>query len=377
MLTADLPYRRKLQTQEFDTICWNHPDNRSDYIPNSFPHTIIPTQAPSQAPFLVTPDEVFVAVGYRSHPVLILSIFEFRLVGICATKFDSKGVNDLIFNPDPEFRTLVAAFEGGSLCVFDYLTQELHLRRPQVHGQSLACSPDGRSLGAGTNQGAVEIFEFERDHHGAITTLVPIYRTNHPLDQAVRGLCFSSDGVRFVDIRGKKGRVWAPASLVRKSMNDLMSSTGSLDAEAAQTFGSQASRTMLLHPPDHPEITSSIVASSDGSLIIVVKRDGSVVALSTAGAREIGVLYRHGIGSAIGEIVLSASQQMIASVDDSARILVVRFEAPLTLSSAHTQLQQGNILLDRRYQEAVTQMFFSSAADTLLVAGRTSAQLRS
>ncbi|KAK4175485.1 hypothetical protein QBC36DRAFT_23661 [Triangularia setosa] len=362
-----------LQTQENDSIYWKDVGTHSDY--NPFLQTVVPTQAPSRAAFLVTPDDVLVAIGYRSHPILIMSILEFRLVGICDTTFDNNGVNDLLFNPNPEFPALVASFQDGSLCVFDYTTQELHLRRAQVHAQSLACSPDGRSLGAGTNQGAVEVYEFERDHHGVTTTLVPVYRTNHPLDQTIRGICFSSDGIRFVDIRGKKGRVWAPASLVRKNMNELESSVDSSEAETAQAFGSKAPSGMMLHTHEHPEITSPVVASSDGSLVIAGKRDGSVVVLSTAEASEIGVLYRHGSGSAVIDIALSASQQTLASVDDAARILVVNFEAPLAVISVHKQLQQGTVLLDRRYQEAVTQILLSSAADRLLVSGRSSAQM--
>lgn len=62
---------------------------------------------------------------------------------------------------------------------------------------------------------------------------------------------------------------------------------------------------MLFYFFDYLEIMSLIVVFFDGSFIIVVKRDGSVVVLLIVGVREIGVFYRYGIGLVIGEIVLS------------------------------------------------------------------------
>ncbi|KAM7204974.1 hypothetical protein V8F33_001215 [Rhypophila sp. PSN 637] len=245
-----------LESGEHETISWKEVDCNVHQADDCG----IPAQPPSRATFLVTADHVLMAAGYRGHPVMIWDALELRLLGVCDVKTGNNGITDMAFNVNPEIPVLTVSYQDGTLAVFDYTTMVLQVRRPHVCAYTLACSADGQSLLAGTNQGAVEVFEFEVTHTGVVAALTPIYCTNHPLDSTIRGVAFSRDGLRFVDVRAQQARVWAPAALVRRGMSELESSVGNFEPDAHTRPSLQVPKPtgMLTTVLEDPEITSSL-----------------------------------------------------------------------------------------------------------------------
>jgi WD40 repeat protein len=347
---------RSLETGAAASISWKDAD-ADDY---SYSQEI-PNQPPSRAAFSTANDDVLLAVGYRNHPVFIWNALELQLLGRCTTD-GNNGIDDMAFNPNPDIVALVVSYNDGNLCVFDYRTMALTFVRPKVFAHSIACSPDGRSLVTGSSQGIIEVFEFDQDYAGN-TTLTLIYCIN-AFDDSIRGVAFSSDGLRFVDVRSKQCRVWAPAALVRKD-NELESTSDvvPLLLEAGGT-------------PDgleDPEITSPLVASTDGGCVVVGKGSGDVALVSTIDGKELGVLYRHARGASIVGVALGEPRNLVVSADDSGRVLAAELATPLpkvTAAAPRQKLPAAHVVLDRRFGAAVACVLVNAAADRLLVSGR-------
>jgi WD40 repeat protein len=329
---------------------------------------VIPAQPPSFATFLIAPDDVLLAVGYRGHPVLVWNSLDLRLLGCCDTDVINNGINDMIFNPNTEIAALVVSYNDGRLCVFSYITMELQSTWTSIFAETMACSPDGRSLVIGSSRGTVEVYEFDRDRDGR-TSLTLIYTTSHVFGDSVRGVAFSFNGLRFVDVRGQQCRVWAPAVLVRN--NDELDSLTESTSDDVSLPPSPKTRGMLVGPSD-PEITSPLVVSMDGRYVITGKSDGAVVVFSTMDSHEICVLYRHAKSASIICIALSNSGQLVVSADDSGRVLAAELLVPFTTASAEfLKLPSvAKIVLDRRFGAAAVNLLISSANDRLLISGR-------
>ena len=231
--------------------------------------------------------------------------------------------------------------------------------QPYIHAHSLACSPDGRTLATGSNQGSIEIFEFDQDRSGN-TVLSLIHRIDAS-DNSIRSIAFNYDGLQFVDVRGQQCRVWAPAALVRRDSE--LETTSDAVPLPPKTVG-------MLDTSEEPEITSPLVVSDDGSWVIAGKSTGAVVLLSSADGSELGPLYHHAKGVSITSVVLGEKHNLVISADDSGRVLVARITAhPHQLKQAKIPLS-ASIILDRRVRSSVVDIVLNASADRLLLTRR-------
>jgi hypothetical protein len=289
-----------------------------------------------------------------------------RLVGVCDPGTENNGINSMVFNPNPDFPVLVVSYQDGKVCRFDYLTSKLQFRRLGVHANTMACSPDGRSLVIGSNQGLIELFDFERDCNSA-TSLALIYSTNHAMDDTIRGIAFTADGLRFVDIRGQQGRVWEPAALVRKSTNEV---------ERSQFCGAPGDTAPLSRPRTasclsyfgEPDITTALVEVPDGTHVIAGNSNGEVVLFSTVTAKPVCILVKHAYRSSVVNLI--AREAMLVSADESGRVLVTEFLAPSTQLAALPRQERTRTVLDQYFDGAVTRLLVNTTNNHLLVSGR-------
>ncbi|KAL1880559.1 hypothetical protein VTK73DRAFT_5572 [Phialemonium thermophilum] len=357
--------RWDLDTGECDSISWKEAAyvDRAMYLPSA--EVVIPDQPPVNAAFHTIADDVLLAVGYRAHLIVVFSVRNLQVLGQCGAEANN-GIDAMVFNPNPEIASLVVSYKDGRLCLFDYRTMVETFAVPRIYAQSVACSPDGRSLVAGSSGGAIDVFEFDQDDDGG-AVLVPIYRVGAGLGYAVRSVTFSRDGLRFVDVRAKQCRVWEPAALVRKNELESRSDSVGIPLPAADaTLPSDARE---------PEISSSLVASADGRYVIAGRRGGSVSAFSTRTAAEVGVLYRHDNGVNVTAVALAEPSNLVVSADDSGRVLVAKLELSLPSASAdpkpaHDNSIAAHVILDRRFGSVVVQVLVNPSGDRLLVSGR-------
>ncbi|KAK4235181.1 hypothetical protein C8A03DRAFT_46637 [Achaetomium macrosporum] len=355
-----------LVTAEAESISWRGV-GRSNRI--------VPPYPPSCVTLLSTPDEVFLAMGYRSDSIFVLEVLDLQLLGTCEPDIPNNGIRAMVFSPNPELPVLMVSFQDGSLCVFDYLTMEMQVRLRHVYADSLAFSSDGRNVISGSNQGAMEVFEVEQAHNGATITLNAIYRSKHQVDKSIRGVAFSADGLRFVDVRARQGRVWAPAALVRKRTSEGGSWIRTSEGENALLVAPKRSGSVIDIPGEPEEITSPLNLSADGKVVLAGKNNGDVVLFSTTDARQIGILYQHGRGARIVSLALAESRNRVISADNTSRVLVAELQVPLSEVTATSELKRASLVLDRRFWGVVACVLTNAAGDRVLVSGRYGNQL--
>ncbi|KAI1209723.1 WD40-repeat-containing domain protein [Annulohypoxylon truncatum] len=349
-----------LDSGEYETISWR--DSHDKDITGTLE---IPEQPPSRAAFFTAGETVLLAVGYRNYPIFIWNALELQPLGQCEAD-ENNGIDDMTFNPNPEIAALAVSYSDGRLCIFNYTTMAPTFTRPSVFANSIACSPDGRSLVTGSSRGAIEVFEFDQDQAGN-TVLVPIYGIQG-FDDSIRGVAFSTDGLRFVDLHDRQCRVWAPAALLRKD-NEL-ESVSDAAPPVPQIVGVRGDG------EEGPEITSAMAVSSNGGGYVVAGRsNGEVVAFSAEDGKELGVLYRHGPGVSVIHVALGEARNLIVSADDSGRVVVVELTMSLPVFSGAHKLPATRVMLDRRFGAAVVSLLVNPSADRLLISGRNLSEL--
>ncbi|KAL8724603.1 MAG: hypothetical protein Q9181_006758 [Wetmoreana brouardii] len=278
---------------------------------------IRPHRAPGKV--LVSPSTDTLAVCYRGLPIYLFDTELKSFIGCCGRNAShvSIGVGNqyfvdaLAFNPSPEIRMLVASYGDGELAVFNVVSTELRYRIPSVFASSLVCSPDGCMLVSGSSRGSIQIFEFGGSEG---ERLLPIYRID-TYEDGIRSIAFSSDSLRFADIRVSQCRVWEPVVLVRSGVGD-----GS-QSEISQAMTLVPKSVGMLEGPQGAEITA-VCHDHSGGFVFCGKEDGAVVCFETQNATQLGILYRHAVNVRISSIAYSEQGRILVSADESGRVLV-------------------------------------------------------
>ncbi|KAK4237441.1 vegetative incompatibility protein HET-E-1 [Achaetomium macrosporum] len=161
-----------------------------------------------------------------------------------------------------------ATYGDGDLVVYDIVTGEAIALAQNAGTTVLAASPDGRTLAGTDSNGNFTLFEFE--------TLRPLYRVLFDTRNVPSALCFTSDSLRFIEIRGNQCRVWEPTVLLRMDMQDDDNS----DTISVST-GPQEVDHQIMTKPD-PRICS-IACSYESSVVFCGTEDGSVFAYDISG----------------------------------------------------------------------------------------------
>ena len=184
----------------------------------------------------------------------------------------------LVFSATPSATLLAAAYSDGDLVLFD-TSEGTVTDKTLVNAQTLACSPDGRTLASGDSSGTIQLFDFE--------TLRLLYRINSD-EYCIRELAFTGDSHHLLDIRGSECRVWDPMVLVRQDGDDENSDTVSVST-TPQEFSLEPTRNVVL--------ITSMVCHPDGGVFFCGKEDGSVYLYETKSGRQVSELFSHATGA--------------------------------------------------------------------------------
>lgn len=322
------------------------------------PPELMPNQPPQKA--LFSPDASSIAAAYRGKSILVINtdsgIVENRLVKTAADNSLSPvvrvGVDALAFNLNPDLPLLVVSYQDGELVVFDLNTYEESHTYREIYASSLACSPDGQNLVAGSARGTLQIFNF--DGGGSLTL---VYRID-AFEDGIRGLAFSGESSRFLDVRGSQCRVWGPPVLVRKDGIE-----GSSQSEQALPVSIKPRTINMLEGPADPEITV-LLTSADGSYVFAGKEDGSIIAASMANITKHYQLRGFRSNVSATSLAITDDGKLLASADESGRIMVQR-----NWKFNDTQAD-SELIADKRFGQAVTGLHINGALDRLLITGR-------
>lgn len=266
-----------LINRTFGTTSWT--DNLDDPYRNWYSGI-----APQCATF--NTDLGLLAVGYTCRSVLVYN-YESESHQVF---HHEKGASDdveqekiiqiycMTFSRLPDTSLLVVNYGTSELVLFDTEAGSVVARLSSVTFSVLVSSPDGRTLAAARNDGAIELYDFE--------TLHKIYRIR-PSDGAVASLAFASDNTRFLVIRAgtRNCSVWSPVSLFRRDVGHESVRSPSLGS------GSQDGA----YDKQDAEVSriSALATDVDGDIFFVGKDDSSVAIHETKNGTLVGTLFSH------------------------------------------------------------------------------------
>ncbi|GAB1319628.1 hypothetical protein MFIFM68171_09838 [Madurella fahalii] len=221
------------------------------------------------------------AVVYRGENVVFWDCIDHRIydtyekntgsIHIFGTRGLAKGsttVRAAAFGHTLDTILFAATYSDGDLIVYDIEGGKPITSVEGANAMLLAASNDGRTLAGVDSSGNLTLFEFE--------TLRTLYRVQFDTYILPKGLTFTSDNRRFIEIRGDQCRVWEPTVLLRSDIPE----EDNCDIVSASTGPPEVGHHVITRPV--PEITT-IACPQDSSIVFCAVEDGSVFAHDISG----------------------------------------------------------------------------------------------
>lgn len=292
-------------------------------------------RAPTRAAFSL--ELRMLGVVYRGQPIMLWDLDSNSIFGYCGKgisarvnksgrKIKNTAVVDMLFNPAPNTSLLAAAYQDGDLVLLDPLNN-LEKETVVADAQTLACSPDGRTLASGDSHGTIQIFDFE--------TLRLMYRIKS-MGHEIKSLAFSSDNLQFIDIRGFQCNVWEPSVLVRQNKDE-----GNSESE---TISSALHEVNYAEADDIVAITT-VAIHPTWDILFCGKDDGTVNVYSATSGKFQAVLYKHVDDMDIVALSFEAQGSYLLSADSSSRVLAYKIGG--TMQQVRCQGPSFDIHLDQ------------------------------
>lgn len=313
-----------------------------------------------------------VAIVYRGQDILLWdlekdALYEMYGKETGARLGERKAANatvwSLVFNPAPATTLLAAAYSDGDLVLFD--TSEGVVKETTLaNAQTLASSPDGRTLAGGDSSGTIQLFDFE--------SLKILYRIKSE-DNGIKSLAFSGDSHHLLDLRGSHCRVWDPTVLFRKDANDDHSDTVSI---------STAPQERLLDDFEDPVLITALACHERGEVIFCGKEDGSVCLYATKSGRHMRDLFSHADGVSIVSLFFDDESHILGSADSSSRVMTHKlihqqnvWEAAEAVFNLSTGVAVEQLLSNRGHTEMLVcsankDMLYSTTVEESTTSGR-------
>ena len=306
-----------------------------------------PSRPPTKT--AVSSELKLMGINYRGR-LIIWDLETDGFLGVCGKEDTQRSagqsvtqtsIMDFVFNPSPNLQLLAAAYQDGSLVLFDPIEGITQQVASRVDAQSLASSADGRTLASGDAFGTIQLFEFE--------TLKIIYRLKSD-NVGISKMVFSSDSLRFIDIRGRQCNVWGPTILIRNETDD----------ESSDVVSTAPREVQITEVDDLTYIAAIVCHHSTNSIFCGVE-DGSISVFDSGTGRKLQDLYCQTAGIAITLLSLCETNNSLASVDLSGKVSVRKVVRQLNKWKAE------NPLLSLQAEQAVCQVILNSEPPRLLV----------
>lgn len=257
------------------------------------------------------------------------------------------GVIALTFNKAPGADLLAAAYSDGDLVLFD--TSYGYVKAlTTANAQTLASSPDGRTLACGDGSGRLQIFDFE--------TLKLLYCI-HSTEYGIKQLEFSGDNLQILDIRGSHCRIWDPVVLVRQDTED--------ESSDAISFLTTPQEVQIDSIEETPSVTA-LTCQEAGEVFFCGREDGSVHMYEAKSGRHMQKLLNHAEGASIVTLSFDECSNALCSTDSSSRVMVRR------LVRQPKGWTVGTVIFDHRVGASVNQVLSNRGNTRLLVSSATS-----
>jgi WD40 repeat protein len=251
----------------------------------------------------------------------------------------------LLFNPNPNLSLLLIIYTDHGLALYETDTGALVSAQETSSTAgilSASCSPDGRTLATVDKQGVLQIWDFE--------SLSLLYHVLSPAT-SFRIIDFVSDGSSVVDVTDSGMRIWNPATLVRKNIEEDQSISDDALYLAATEGEYEARRVSKI---------TALCAHPSLPIAFAGKHNGQVIAFDTKTGLQIVVLYTHPHGAFVSGLAVSQNG-MVASSDVNCVIQVWNLKQALSPTHLYTYAAA-------QIKGRVKQLCFSTRGDYLLVA---------
>ena len=324
-------------------FAYTSPDNEGDSGPT--------VKAPDAAS--LSADMETLALAYRWGTVCIFDVESGEVIAWPRDKYN-RLAPVLLFNPNPNISLLLIIYTDHELALYETDTGALVSAQETSSTAgilSASCSPDGRTLATVDKQGVLQIWDFE--------SLTLLYHVLSPAT-SFRIISFVSDGSSVVDMIDSGMRIWKPATLIRKNVEEDQSISDDALYLAA-TEGEYETRRVS-------KITA-LCAHPSLAIVLAGKHNGQVIAFDTKTGLQLAVLYAHPHGALISGLAVSQNG-IIASSDVNCVIQVWILKQ--ALSPAHLYTYSAAQIKGR-----VKQLCFSTYGDYLLIATTQSDQVYS
>ncbi|MCJ1394922.1 hypothetical protein MMC18_007802 [Xylographa bjoerkii] len=289
---------------------------------------------------------------YRNQPLTLYDLGDIRRPRYIPTQAT---VSAVAFNP--ALTMLAVAFWDGELCTIG--TWDLQkIISINANASHLAATTDGKTLIVGTNSGGIQIHDFDT---------LSLIHTIKESDAEIMAMMFTSNGLRFMDIRRQEFNVWEPSALVRRKDHDDSTSEGQT------SFSTAPSQLVQAYTGAEDPLITACVADHTGEHIFCGKEDGAVAVYETTKGKLVKHLYGH-IRTAVTLIDWNSNGETLVSCDTSSRILVHKIKLVQTRSTAgYRETWQAQLILEHRVESAaVLQIILSVDGEYLLVSTSTS-----
>ena len=284
------------------------------------------------------------ALAYRWGTVCIFEVESGEVIAWPRDKYN-RLAPILLFNPNPNIYLLLIIYTDHELALYEADTGALVSTQETSSSAgilSASCSPDGRTLATVDKQGALQIWDFE--------SLSLLYHVLSP-STSFRILSFVSDGSSVIDVIDSGMRIWIPATLVRKNIDEDQSISD--DAlHLAATEGEYEKR--------RGSKITALCAHHSLPIVFAGKHNGQVIGFDTKTGQQIAVLYTHPHGAYVSWLAVSQTGIM-ASSDVNCVIKV--WDLKSALSPAHLYTYSAANIKGR-----IKQLCFSARGNYLLVA---------
>ena len=290
----------------------------------------------------ISPDLELLALGYRDGTISLWALQNGDFIGHGPNEMQ-RNPFELYFNPNPNACLLIAGFSDTHLSVYYSWSGTLLSCSPdddlsQTGLLSLACSPDGRTVASIDIRGTLRIWDFE--------SLELLYHVTTPV-AGTRVLKFTNDGTGIVDLMDSSMRVWSPATLIRKTIDEGTSTSDQAVALPVVEGQYETLRNSKISCTEaHPTLP----------VVFVGRWNGAVEAHSTKTGQLLGRLYTHrGFVTSIS----AAIDGHVASGDVNGQLLVHR----LNFFRSYAEVLVDSRILEDDHAKSIRQLLFLNSSE--------------
>lgn len=310
------------------------------------------------------------SVNYRGENVFLWDYIDERAFDVyeketgSVTNFGShklgKGsttVSATVFSQALGTHLLAAAYNDGDMYVYDTEDGSAIASAVGANTVLLSSSPNGGTLAAVDSYGNLTLFDFE--------TLKALYGVRFDTPIPLKGLVFTADSRRFIEIRGAQCRVWQPAVLLRTDLREEEKSDTLSVSTGLQEIHVKSGDAHVVN-------ISAIACLQSSNAVFYAMDDGSVHVCDLTGETETQLLFVQTQGVSIHILAFDEDANLLACGDMCGRVSVRKVIRTQVPRQRRTAWEVQEPLIENPLQNAslgLKQIFVSGKHSRLLLCG--------